>query len=127
MCSRLYVIKGDDPISVEAQRNGTLLFCIHLRSILASKRVINELRLTPKAFYWLVGEIETRFLKSLVSPGESVGAIAAQSIGEPTTQMTLNTFHHAGVSAKNVTLGVPRLTELINVARKVLFHTLLTF
>lgn len=45
--------------------------------------------------------------------------MAAQSIGEPTTQMTLNTFHFAGVSAKNVTLGVPRLTEIINIAKNI--------
>lgn len=43
------------------------------------------------------------------APGEMVGALAAQSLGEPATQMTLNTFHFAGVSSKNVTLGVPRL------------------
>lgn len=48
-----------------------------------------------------------------------IGTVAAQSLGEPTTQMTLNTFHFAGVSAKNVTLGVPRLTELINVAKNI--------
>jgi len=42
-------------------------------------------------------------------PGEMVGALAAQSLGEPATQMTLNTFHFAGVSSKNVNLGVPRL------------------
>lgn len=47
-----------------------------------------------------------------------IGALAAQSIGEPTTQMTLNTFHFAGISSKNVTLGVPRLKEIINVAKK---------
>ena len=46
-----------------------------------------------------------------------IGSIAAHSIGEPATQMTLNTFHFAGVSSKNVTLGVPRLKEVINVAR----------
>lgn len=57
------------------------------------------------------------FLKQ-VHPGEMVGALAAQSLGEPATQMTLNTFHYAGVSAKNVTLGVPRLKELINVSKK---------
>ena len=51
-------------------------------------------------------------------PGEMVGALAAQSLGEPATQMTLNTFHYAGVSAKNVTLGVPRLKEIINVSKK---------
>ena len=48
-----------------------------------------------------------------------IGTVAAQSIGEPTTQMTLNTFHFAGVSAKNVTLGVPRLTEIINIAKNI--------
>ena len=47
-----------------------------------------------------------------------VGALAAQSMGEPCTQMTLNTFHYAGVSAKNITLGVPRLKEIINVSKR---------
>jgi DNA-directed RNA polymerase beta' subunit len=47
-----------------------------------------------------------------------VGALAAQSLGEPATQMTLNTFHFAGVSSKNVTLGVPRLKEIINISKK---------
>ena len=49
-----------------------------------------------------------------------VGAIAAQSIGEPATQMTLNTFHFAGVSAKsNVTRGIPRLKELLHVSKNI--------
>ena len=52
-------------------------------------------------------------------PGEMVGVLAAQSIGEPATQMTLNTFHFAGVSSKNVTLGVPRLKEILNVATNI--------
>ncbi|XP_021340789.1 DNA-directed RNA polymerase II subunit RPB1-like, partial [Mizuhopecten yessoensis] len=47
-----------------------------------------------------------------------VGALAAQSLGELATQMTLNTFHYAGVSAKNVTVGVPRLKEIINISKK---------
>ncbi len=54
-----------------------------------------------------------------MNPGEMIGPIAAQSIGEPATQMTLNTFHQAGVSSKNVTLGVPRLKEIINVAKNI--------
>jgi DNA-directed RNA polymerase II subunit RPB1 len=45
--------------------------------------------------------------------------LAAHSMGEPATQMTLNTFHFAGVSSKNVTLGVPRLKEVINVAKQI--------
>ena len=67
-----------------------------------------------------------RYIRQLVNcmqaqayPGEMIGTVAAQSIGEPTTQMTLNTFHFAGVSAKNVTLGVPRLTEIINIAKNI--------
>lgn len=53
-----------------------------------------------------------------VVPGEMIGCLAAQSIGEPATQMTLNTFHFAGIGGKNVTLGVPRLREIINVAKQ---------
>ncbi|KAM0821222.1 hypothetical protein ACQ4PT_019808 [Festuca glaucescens] len=117
--ARLRVVDGVDPISIEAQKNATLLFNILLRSTLASKRVLKEYGLTRDAFQWVIGEIETRFHQSMVSPGEMVGCVAAQSIGEPTTQMTLNTFHYAGVSAKNVTLGVPRLIEIINVAKNI--------
>ena len=64
-----------------------------------------------------MGEVESRFNLAHSVPGEMVGAIAAQSIGEPATQMTLNTFHFAGVSSKNVTLGVPRLKEIINISK----------
>lgn len=54
-----------------------------------------------------------KYLRSLTEPGEAVGVIAGQSIGEPATQMTLNTFHLAGHGAVNVTLGIPRLREII--------------
>ena len=57
-----------------------------------------------------------KYLKSVVDPGEAVGLVASQSIGEPSTQMTLNTFHLAGHSAKNVTLGIPRLREIVMTA-----------
>lgn len=54
----------------------------------------------------------------MVHPGEAVGCIAGQSIGEPSTQMTLNTFHLAGHGEKNVTLGIPRLREILMTATK---------
>ncbi|KXA89690.1 DNA-directed RNA polymerase subunit A'' [candidate division MSBL1 archaeon SCGC-AAA259D14] len=54
---------------------------------------------------------------SLVQPGEAVGTVAAQSIGEPGTQMTLRTFHHAGVAELDVTLGLPRLIEIVDARR----------
>ncbi|KAI0205803.1 hypothetical protein F4808DRAFT_245148 [Astrocystis sublimbata] len=58
----------------------------------------------------------SKYLSSLVEPGEAVGIVAGQSVGEPSTQMTLNTFHLAGHSAKNVTLGIPRLREILMTA-----------
>jgi len=81
--------------------------------------VLRDYRLNEQAFHWLVGEVEARFNAALAQPGEMIGTVAAQSLGEPTTQMTLNTFHNAGVAAKNVTLGVPRLTEIINIAKSI--------
>jgi DNA-directed RNA polymerase I subunit RPA1 len=57
-----------------------------------------------------------KYVRSLVEPGEAVGIVAGQSVGEPSTQMTLNTFHLAGHSAKNVTLGIPRLREILMTA-----------
>ena len=55
-------------------------------------------------------------MRSTIDPGEAVGIVAGQSIGEPSTQMTLNTFHLAGHSTKNVTLGIPRLREIVMTA-----------
>ncbi len=58
------------------------------------------------AVYW-------KSFKALCQPGETVGIQAAQSVGEPSTQMTLNTFHFAGRGEMNVTLGIPRLREIL--------------
>ncbi|BAK54217.1 DNA-directed RNA polymerase subunit A'' [Sulfurisphaera tokodaii] len=57
------------------------------------------------------------YQESLIEPGEAVGIVSAQSIGEPGTQMTLRTFHFAGIRELNVTLGLPRLIEIVD-ARK---------
>ncbi|MGA7898973.1 MAG: DNA-directed RNA polymerase subunit A' [Nitrososphaeraceae archaeon] len=56
--------------------------------------------------------------KARAEPGEAVGVVTAQSIGEPGTQMTLRTFHFAGVKERNVTLGLPRLIELVDARKK---------
>ncbi|KAJ9151800.1 DNA-directed RNA polymerase subunit [Pleurostoma richardsiae] len=113
---RMVVVRGADGISKEADYNSTILFKAQLRSRLAYKRLAVHQRLNKLAFNHIIGELESRWARSMVSPGEMVGVLAAQSIGEPATQMTLNTFHFAGVSSKNVTLGVPRLKEILNVA-----------
>ena len=119
LLDRLVVVRGEDALSKEGQHNATLLFKAHLRSRLAFKRIVKEYSLNKLAFQNVLGEIESRFCRAAVNPGEMVGVLAAQSIGEPATQMTLNTFHFAGVSSKNVTLGVPRLKEILNVARNI--------
>lgn len=119
LLDRLVVVRGDDILSQEGQHNATLLFKAQLRSRLAFKRLVMESSLNKLAFQHVLGEIESRFCRAAVNPGEMVGVLAAQSIGEPATQMTLNTFHFAGVSSKNVTLGVPRLKEILNVAKNI--------
>ncbi|KAK3300205.1 DNA-directed RNA polymerase II subunit RPB1 [Chaetomium fimeti] len=119
LLDRMIVVRGSDPISQEADYNSTMLFKIQLRSRLAYKRLAVEQRINKLAFEHILGELENRWSRSMVAPGEMVGVLAAQSIGEPATQMTLNTFHFAGVSSKNVTLGVPRLKEILNVAKDI--------
>ena len=60
-----------------------------------------------------------KYMKANMEPGTAVGALCAQSIGEPGTQMTLKTFHFAGVASMNITLGVPRIKEIINASKKI--------
>ena len=107
----------DNPICESRIADAVQLFSLHLRTTLASKRVLKDYRLNETAFNYLLSEIRLKFMQSIVNAGEMIGAIAAQSCGEPATQMTLNTFHNAGISSKNVTLGVPRLLELLNVSK----------
>ena len=89
-------------------------FHILLRYYLAPKKSILVHRFTKVIFDELMREVKYRYLKALVHPGEMVGPLAAQSIGEPTTQLTLNTFHKAGTASANATQGVPRIQELLD-------------
>lgn len=84
-------------------------------NLLKDKNKASEAPISKKTFTALVN---IKYMKSVIEPGEAVGVIAGQSIGEPSTQMTLNTFHLAGHSAKNVTLGIPRLREIVMTASK---------
>lgn len=71
-------------------------------------------RFTPASLDRVFADVATMCERANVAPGEAVGPLASTSIGEPLTQLTLNTFHSAGVKGKNVTLGVPRIKELID-------------
>lgn len=75
---------------------------------------LTSLVLTKKQFDSICDNVIDSYERALVEPGEAVGTVAAQSIGEPGTQMTLRTFHYAGVAELSVTQGLPRLIEIVD-------------
>jgi DNA-directed RNA polymerase III subunit RPC1 len=92
-------------------------FMEDLSSFIRSQDLESEL--TERQLQEFIKTCFTKYRKAKTEPGEAVGAVAAQSIGEPATQMTLKTFHFAGVASMNVTLGVPRIKEIINAAKTI--------
>jgi DNA-directed RNA polymerase II subunit RPB1 len=110
-----HVLTGIDKIIKRTQTHNKI-WAASLRFHLAPHKIILADRFTKEAFDTMIETIVVKNWKAWSQPGELVGIIAAQSIGEPSTQMTLNTFHQAGVAAKsNMTRGVPRLKELLKV------------
>jgi DNA-directed RNA polymerase II subunit RPB1 len=89
-------------------------FHILLRYSLAPKKSIVIHRFSQAIFDEMMRDIRFRYIQAQVHAGEMVGPLAAQSIGEPTTQLTLNTFHSAGTAKANATSGVPRIEELLS-------------
>jgi DNA-directed RNA polymerase subunit A' len=81
------------------------------------KHGLAKTRLSKEGVDKAVALTADQYKKALMEPGEAVGIVAAQSIGEPGTQMTLRTFHYAGVKEQNVTLGLPRLIEIVDARR----------
>ncbi len=75
--------------------------------------------LTDKELDTLIDKVQEAYKRSFVQAGEAVGTVAAQSVGEPGTQMTMRTFHYAGVAELNVTLGLPRLIEIVDARKKI--------
>ena len=95
----------------------TELFKLAFYYHLSARELLTVKRFNRKALIILMDKIVLSYKQAIVAPGEMVGIIAAQSIGEPTTQMTLNTFHFAGVASKsNVTRGVPRIEEILSLS-----------
>jgi DNA-directed RNA polymerase II subunit RPB1 len=112
-----YVLQGIEKLTQKTQAYHKLWAAL-LRYHLAPNKLIVKERFTRKAFDAACEMIILKNWQGWALPGEQVGIIAAQSIGEPSTQMTLNTFHLAGVAAKsNMTRGVPRLKELLKVTQ----------
>ena len=84
------------------------------------KKIIDEVKeLVPQKISdirlkKILDQLVEEYNKAKIDPGESVGIVGAESIGEPGTQMTLNTFHFAGVAEMNVTMGLPRIIEILD-------------
>jgi DNA-directed RNA polymerase II subunit RPB1 len=115
----LVIVPGTCDISRNANGNALKLFRYFVHYKLTSRKVILDYKLSSDAFRYLLNEIRERYQIAQVHPGEMVGSIGAQSLSETLTQMTLNTFHFAGVSDMNITLGVPRIQEIINCAKNI--------
>jgi DNA-directed RNA polymerase II subunit RPB1 len=120
----MYVLSEIDRLIEELYvsdiNKGNKLFGILLRLYLSPKPLIVKYGFNKTAFDTIVQQVKMRFFDSIVNPSEMVGVVAAQSIGEPATQMTLNTFHLSGVSsASKAVRGVPRIEELTRVTKNV--------
>ncbi|MDD4568093.1 MAG: DNA-directed RNA polymerase subunit A'' [Methanoculleus chikugoensis] len=82
------------------------------------KASLTDRDVTEEQFEQILAMVFSEYQKSRIEPCEAVGVVAAQSIGEPGTQMTMRTFHYAGVAEINVTLGLPRLIEIMDARRE---------
>jgi DNA-directed RNA polymerase II subunit RPB1 len=98
--------KIDDPSSLAR----------HALSILCTSSFLQKFGIvTRECALQVSSEFVSLYLRGLVNPGEGVGAVGSSSIGEPSTQLTLNIFHYSGIAEKNVTLtGLPRFKQIIN-------------
>lgn len=106
--------------SVSKYTKPNKLFKIMYNYYLCVNELIFVKKFSRNGLTILLSTIELLYKKAIVNPGEMVGMIAAQSIGEPTTQMTLNTFHFAGVASKsNVTRGLPRVEEVLSLSNNI--------
>ncbi|GLT71996.1 hypothetical protein SLA2020_439710 [Shorea laevis] len=122
---------GMDPVHMEAKSGAPLNFdrleafesvenlAAKENSAIREKIVKNISGVTPKQLEVFLNTCISRYHLKQIEAGTAIGAIGAQSIGEPGTQMTLKTFHFAGVASMNITLGVPRIKEIINGAKKI--------
>ena len=122
--SPLYVLDRMTELYHMCTANPTLpctrMMAAVIRHYFSPKKLIVQHRFHRPAFDFLVDHFVQRYRECLVNPSEMVGVVAAQSIGEPSTQLTLNTFHSAGIaSASKIVRGVPRIKELLSVSKNI--------
>lgn len=113
-------IKQDDIYIKKSDRGLKFLLEVALNEYLSPNKCIFEYGLSKEEFKSLMAEIKLNFIKSIIEPGEMVGILAAQSVGEPTSQITLNTKHFAGVAGKSsANMGVNRIQELFHYSKNI--------
>lgn len=122
------LITGDTALNVIDETQGTRFLHILVRAYLSPKKLICTHHLQQETFDYIIKEVRRYFKEAVANPGEMVGIIAAQSLGEPATQLTLDSFHVSGTAAAvKATSGVPRLKELLSVSKNIKTPTLKIF
>jgi len=113
---------------VKDLEQGMIYFHILLRCYLSPKKMIIKYNFSKPLFDWIVNQIYEYFNEALAQPSEMVGVVAAQTIGEMGTQMTLDSFHVSGTAAAvKATSGVPRLKEILSATKKTKTPTLIIY
>jgi len=108
-----------DNLYIKDTVQGTLFFKILVRLFLSPKKILLEYHFTKDIFDWIVSQVHQYYKEAIAQPGEMVGIVAAQTIGEMGTQMTLDSFHVSGTEAAvKATSGVPRLKEILSATKK---------
>ena len=117
-----------DNLYIKDKYQGMIYFHILLRVYLSPKKLIIEQNFSKAMFDWVVSQIYEYFKEAIAQPSEMVGIIAAQTIGEMGTQMTLDSFHVSGTAAAvKATSGVPRLKEILSATKKTKTPTLIIY
>jgi len=111
-------LNNKESIKMKDENRSKLLFKYYLYEYLCPKKIIFNHKLTKYKFDKIIEQIINDFKKSQIDPGEMVGCLAAQHLGEPSTQMTLNTFHATG-SGSAAMQGVPRVEELTRATKNI--------
>lgn len=103
------------------EQSSKTIFKLALLEYLSPKKCLFEYNLNKKEFDEIVSEIKNAFLKAIVNPGEMIGVITAQSIGEPVTQLNLDSKHFAGMAkgASKANSGVPRIEEILSYSKNI--------
>jgi DNA-directed RNA polymerase II subunit RPB1 len=118
LCLTKKDIENKNSLKYKDEMASKNLLFIALHNFLNPKKCLLEHKMNKYIFDTIIDKIIHDFNHSVIDPGETVGILAAQSLGEPVTQMTLNTFHHAGIASMGTAnLGVGRTREILSLSR----------